>query len=226
MYKIKNKQNGFGLLEAIFVIVVIIVIAAGGWAIYRHDHKSKNTSSSSISTTKTSKSTNSQTSSVYSGWKTYCDTSSTNCFEYPSGWTLTTSSSSVSVRNDANTVLVSYASNFNKDNGTASFYIKSINHTVTASSLKIIGGAYTSNDTPIYSLVDDSTLSTYPLTAGQTSTYYFTSRFTDNNSSAQSQLTAYPIGTVFNSLTQAQQWFTSSGAKTALQILESFYFKP
>jgi hypothetical protein len=58
-----NTQSGFGIIEVALVTAVVAVVGFGGWAVYRHDHKTTNTNTQSTSsnTTKTSTQTTSTT---------------------------------------------------------------------------------------------------------------------------------------------------------------------
>jgi hypothetical protein len=79
---------------------------------------------------------------------------------------------------------------------------------------------------PTYSVVDTSQLNTYPLTTDQTGTFPTAQRFTTNSSENNSaQMTAYPVGTAYNTSDQAKTWFSTTDSKTSLLILESLYYQ-
>lgn len=49
--KIKLNDDGIGLVGVLAAIVIIAVIAFGGWAVYKHDHKTKNNAKSNGTST-------------------------------------------------------------------------------------------------------------------------------------------------------------------------------
>ncbi len=74
MNKISRDQKGFSSIEIVLVIVIALIIGTVGFLVYKHGHKS-------ISVT-VSKSSNVSANSS----KSYCDTNSQFCFNYPSSW--------------------------------------------------------------------------------------------------------------------------------------------
>ena len=174
----------------------------------------------------------SSTTNPYVGWKTYCDTMHGDCFQYPANWVLGTNDTSgvaASVKDPNDTVMVSYDNPFSKQNDLTAFYTADLENTSIANTnLRIVGGYFPSNYTPLYTLVDSSLLSADPLTVGQTSNFWFTADYTNESSAMTAQLYAIPVGTnpTYTNGSEAQAWFQTSNAKASLLILESFYFKP
>lgn len=221
---LRRHEAGFGAVELLLILLVVVVLGGAGWYVWQREHSKTNTARSNGQTSTTP--TPSPTPDPYKGWLTYTDSLHHYSFKYPaSGWTLTTGTGSASVRNAANTALVSYTNPFVKDSGTSDFYVASIETVNEIASLKVVGGAVTANMLPSYWVVDASTLTTYPLTVGQTSTFTTAARFTDSGSSDNAQLTAFPVGKVFTSTDTAKAWFSTADAKTSLLILQSLTYQ-
>jgi hypothetical protein len=219
-----HNQKGFGTLELLLVLLVVVVLGAAGWYVWQREQRTTNSTNSS--STSSGHPVPPPTPDPYKGWLTYTDSQQHYSFKYPaSGWTLTGSTDSVSVRNAANTALVSYNNPFVKDSSTTSFYAADIEPVTGISSMKVVGGALTANLLPTNWVVDASTLTTYPLTVGQASNFTTAARFTNSGSSDSGQLTAFPVGKVFTSTDQVKAWFSTDDAKTALLILQSLTYQ-
>ncbi|MEI6755905.1 MAG: PsbP-related protein [bacterium] len=83
----KNRQNGFGTIEALLVLVVVGILGFTGWYVYNANHKSSANLTPNKSTVTVVKKKNSSTSttSLYAGWKSY--SSGNISIKYPSDWT-------------------------------------------------------------------------------------------------------------------------------------------
>jgi hypothetical protein len=228
MRKKSLNSRGFGLIGVLIAVIVLAAVGGVGVYVYHRDHKAKATTESSNTSSKSSSTTTPPPADPYAGWKMYTDSTNHYGFKYPSDWTLTVDTSqgvSASVRNPAGTVLVSYSNPFVKDSSTSSFYTVDIESVSSNPNLKVIGGAFTANNLPNYSVVNSSLLSTEPLTIGQTSSFETAGRFTDKNSADDGLLTTYPVGKIFTSTDQAKAWFSTGDAKTSLLILQSLAYQ-
>lgn len=222
----KKNQKGFAVLEGLLIVIIVGLIGFVGWYIW---HNSATKSPSSSTTTVLS--------NPYAGWKSYCDTKTNGCFKYPANWSIdpeTSNTSSddfvyLSISNPSKSVLVSYSSPYSNPEkaGPGQFYAAAIEPLAASSSLKVVGGMFTVNNTPAYEIVNNSQLKTYPLSIGDTSDFEWANNgFTNKGSTTESQLNA-----VDNALgstkepEQAKAWFKSEDAKTSLLILKSFYYK-
>jgi len=76
MSKISKNENGFSAIEIVLIIAVLVLIGLVGWLVYKDHHKTTPVA---------------QSSSAYSGWKTYTSNLGFS-FKYPSGWTVKTDS--------------------------------------------------------------------------------------------------------------------------------------
>jgi hypothetical protein len=90
---IRLTDKGFGLTSTLLAIVVIVAIGAGGWVVYRHEHKAKpiSTVKAAVTTKKQTgspKKTVTQPANPYAGWKSYTSTVGGLSFQYPSTWSL------------------------------------------------------------------------------------------------------------------------------------------
>ncbi len=226
-----TNTKGFGLIGVLLVILVVAATGGAGVYVYHRNHKAKHvatTSKSSTSTSSQAKPTP-RTEDPYAGWKTYTDTTYHYSFRYPAGWELTTNGAqgvAISLRNPSNSVLISYANPLVKDGGSGDFLAADIQSVTTNAGLKVVGGAFTANNLPTYSVVNASLLTTYPLVIGQTSQFEMAARFSDQGSNDNGQLMAYPVGASFTTAAQAEAWFTTTDAKTSLLIMESLTYQP
>jgi Tfp pilus assembly major pilin PilA len=84
--KLKNNQQGFSAVEAVMSLVIVALIIVVGFMVYKNHHKptvaSVSTTASKSSALKTKAS-----SSAYSGWNNYKDTSGWFTLKYPTNWT-------------------------------------------------------------------------------------------------------------------------------------------
>jgi len=86
MIKLSN-HSGFGVLEALLILVLIGVLGFTGWFVYRAqktaDKSYNSQSSAQLSTTKKAiKSVD-----TYAGWKAFCSGVTNACFKYDPSWT-------------------------------------------------------------------------------------------------------------------------------------------
>lgn len=170
-----DKQQLGNVIEVVLIaIVVVVLIGLAAWLATRDHTKTNVSTNKSVAQSDTQKPASSDTktaTSPYAGWKTYCDQPTSNCFKYPSDWTLTTSTTvitSATVRNPANRVIVSYSNPDQKDAGVGRFFTMVIHGLADGDqSLKIVGGFFPANDLPGFCLTDSATVSEYGLVAGQ-----------------------------------------------------------
>jgi hypothetical protein len=89
MRKAPLNTNGFGLIEALLILVVLLVLGGAGAYVYHHDHKAKTPTAQSSTTTPTKTSTtNAATTNPYVGWSTYAVGTTGLIFKYPADWTV------------------------------------------------------------------------------------------------------------------------------------------
>jgi len=106
--------------------------------------------------------------------------------------------------------------------GPQTFHTTSIDSLAKSNSaLKVVGGYYTATNTPIYYLIDSTLIQQYSLTSGSTTDNVGYLDYTSGSSSAS--LAAYDNTNTQFTATQADSWFSSTDAKTALLIAKSFY---
>lgn len=226
-----NKSAGFGAVGVVIIVVAVAFVGLVAWRVYDAS-KTKSTSSTSQGSSSTGNSqANNQTppTDPYAGWKTYCDAVERACFKYPSDWTISPSSQnnivSVTLKSSTGSVLGGYTNYDTRDGAQVPYYTASLDDLTTVNaSYKVVGGfdASSASVYPRYKVVDVS--STTGLTAGQQTTMTNTARFTfkDKNTG---HLEIYPTSTTGLTADQAKTWFTSSDAKTALLIAQSFYLE-
>lgn len=235
----KLDRQGFSIVEALIAIVIIAAIAACGWLAWRHNHDKKQTSktTSSSQQSKSSSTTSTGTTDTYAGWKTYCDNVYGYCFKYPTKWHLAVETSpqepcdagQVDVTSPDGSVDVSYQNDNNHDGSLADITPTSLEKMTGANQALTIVGSYLSegaNRSPSYAVVDSSLLSSNPLTVGTSGQFPEQAEFTDQASSAStcSGSFASSPSQVVSTAQEAADWFTTSEAKTSLQVLESFYY--
>lgn len=242
MNKLHKNNKGFSTIEIAVAIVIVVLIGVAGWLVYKNHHKA--TAPSTISTkVKTTKDESKNTatanagqtvttlpSSVYGGWKTYCDTATNECFDYPVGWTQATYSyTTFSLKSPDGSVELDYTNPYNNsEGGQGSYYVADIEPlAITNSSYKVVGGYFTSNNEPGYYLLDSTMVKNTSMTVGQTaSNVALGPGYTNKNNNNRGQLTAYySPPTAPYPTAQANAWFSTSNAKTTLLIMESFYYK-
>lgn len=226
-------SKGFGLISVLVVVVMLAVAGGAGAYVYHRNHTAKATNSSnrsaqtsSNSSTQGNASNNTTTSTdPYAGWKTYTDTTYHYSFKYPAnGWEIDTSSSGqTTLLNSSRSIEVDYINPYTHDDAPTSFTAVSINDLAdTSQELKVVGGLY-NNVTPEYSVVDVSTLSTYPLAVGKSSQFPGAPRFTDKHASG-SYSGAFQAKSIISGA-QTDAWFSTADAKTSLLILESLTYQ-
>jgi len=225
MRKTILNNNGFGAIGILLAIVIFAAIAAVGWVAYRHG-KTKSSASVPTQTNKTT-TTQTVTPDPYADWKTYCDSAGKVCFRYPTNWALDASASQVTLLNPANNLEVDYVSPYAHDSGLLAFQpTVAADLAAPGSNLKIVGGVYLPANEPDYGVVDVSLLSAYPLTIGQQTQFPNALRFTNTHLNGSSSDVAFRArATDPMSSQQAQAWFSSADAATALQVLKSLYFQ-
>jgi len=70
-----NEESGFSVVEVMIVLLLLVLIGAGGWLVYKGNHKTTTTS---------------HTANLYTGWRSFCSSYGGLCLRYPSDWTLST----------------------------------------------------------------------------------------------------------------------------------------
>ena len=212
------------MVELIVGIALIAVVGFGAWYVGKHGSKTTIASTSTTTTKTVAKAAT--PADPYAGWKTYCYTTYKYCFRYPTSWSITAPElGDVILANSAKTVTVMFGSE-NLDGATLSFNTTSITASPSVDGLSIIGGYFASSrvsgnfyDSGYY-VTGASTLATYPLTVGTSSTFVNHPTFGSN----QLQFTSEP--TVVGELTttkEAVAWFSDGDVQTSLSILKSLY---
>ncbi|HSX47566.1 MAG TPA: hypothetical protein VLF63_02215 [Patescibacteria group bacterium] len=147
--------------------------------------------------------------------KTYCDELNIGCLTYPSNWTLNTQTLNkvptiqiASPLPSQNIVAVSYRINANSPGTSAhDSVIGSFKFNTPIDGLSIEEAIMSNMNTPYLAVVDSNSIWNH--TKG------------NNNWS----LIALPSGQPFSNSDQATKWFSTSEAKAALQIIESYTYK-
>lgn len=225
----KKNQKGFGPIELLILLLVVAVICVGGWYAWRHNHDDAKTKAAA---------TNTQ--DPYSGWKSYCNTITSDCFKYPSDWKLNGSPNDLheaflsnqidsAIRQRPETVSIEY----HNPSGCAEACQQETFYTVqvvplsgTYSNLTVLGGMITdANNVPMYMLVDSAYVKDHSVTAGKAFTFTEGTGYTQKSGKAQSSLEA--LDTEVTTLPVPQQkaldWFSTTDAKTSLMIMKSFF---
>jgi hypothetical protein len=222
MSKLRHGQAGFSTIEIIIVIAVLALGVVAGLLVHKNRHKSAGVT------------TLSATSSSSAGWSSYCDTIHNGCFKYPSNWSLTTSNKSgqtnVKVYSPGRTAIAMYTTipaNIATAQSNAAFYAVSTSNVAASNpSLKVVAGYFTSSDIPYYYLVNASSLKTYPLTAAKTSQFEGIPDYKLMNSTDFGSFYAYSARGVYSGSTaKAQSWYSTTDAKNAQLIIQSFHYQ-
>ena len=161
-----------------------------------------------------------------SGWNTYCDPADMYCLKYPSDWKIKQSSgqfapgtpiASETITNPKGTLQITYNDFDERDSGPVSTYIDSVNSLDSTSvSAKVVGEYYlTSVDYQPFFVAADPNLM-QGVIAGQSALWGGNIRFAD-----QVQLIASRTGSSLTTRDQANAWFSSVDAKTALAVMRS-----
>jgi hypothetical protein len=246
MKKLSLNNKGFGLIGVLVIILVLALAGGAGIYVYHKNHKAKATTTTVATGKKNSGSsskaddgsTSTGKADPYAGWKTSCDSAYHYCFRYPTGWTISGSTSSkagesgqVTVLNPAKTLQVSYVNSYTQDSGVVDFNTTALTKLTSASEdLTVVGGYYATsgvvgNFAPSYRVVDSSLLDTYPLTVGKASQFPSNPRFTDKAASTYSGSFALTPATSINTTSERDAWLSGSDTKTGVKILESLYYK-
>jgi hypothetical protein len=229
MHKKSLDTRGFGLPGVLAVVLVLVVIVGGGFLV--KDHKTKapvSSSATSRTTSKTSKSSTTATADPYAGWQSQCDPTYHYCFKYPSNWT----TDNGELLSPSKTVVVNYQNPDNRDGGRITFTPSYVSKLARANQdVTIVGGYYPTsgavgNYAPLYSVVDSSILTTFPLAVGTQATFVNNPIFTDTSASTATYgaFVASPAVSI-NTVSDAQAWLNSADAKTSRQILQSFDYQ-
>ncbi len=86
MGKMKQKADGFGVVELILLILLLILLAWLGWYVYQSNQKKPPPASGSQSAAPAEKKSAPQQNSM-ANWQEYCSPLEKACFKYPPGWT-------------------------------------------------------------------------------------------------------------------------------------------
>ena len=169
---------------------------------------------------------------TYAGWKTFCDTLNSACFDYPKDWaiagTSTTQKTTEAVNNPNNTVSIQYEDPYVHDKLDQVFYISAIEDMqVEDSNLKIVGRVI--GNSPDYVVIDASYITTNNVSVGKSLSFVDTARFSDKSKKGTTILfkaaPTSPTLTTIKNPDQATAWFKSDDAKMALKILQSLYYQ-
>ena len=222
MVKLKNNQYGFGAIEGLLVLVVIAIIGFTGWYVW---HAKQTTDKNLTSGSSSAPVFNKVKNNTYAGWKTYCDSATKDCFEYPQTWKLSSEPKIAEVVGPSGSVSVEYSNPSSADvGGPQTFHTTSLATLAKAdSTLKIIGGYYPSNNSPEYALIDSSLIHKYSLSVGKTTDNVGYFGYSSNGGSASLTASLYGADYAPTPLSPVDSWFSNADAKTALLILQSFY---
>jgi hypothetical protein len=231
----KNKQlntKGFGLVGILAVVVVVALVGFSGWLVWHKNHEAKKTNSASNSKSTGSKSPtttgrgSTATTDPYEGWKTYTDSQYHYSFKYPSNWSLTSGDTgdrvSANLVSPNGTVYVDYTNTFVKDGDKLDFFVSSVDDVASLPSVKVLGGMFTSQNSPRYYVVDNS--QTADLEVGAVGQVVNTARFAEGSGN-DAQFVAHYSGTAYSSTEAAKAWFSTEDAKTSLLILKSLSYE-
>lgn len=225
MQKRKLNNQGFGVVAILIAVLVVLVIGGASYLVWHKNHESKKstTQNSKTDSASSNKSTGTKVAAdPYEGWKTYTDSANHYSFKYPADWTLTDSTSdsnaSASLVSPDGDVYIDYTNPLVKDGDNMDFYVSSISDISTLSSVKVLGGMFTDQNSPRYYVVDSS--QTADLTVGSVGQVVNTARFAEGNGN-DAQLVAHYAGAPYGSTEAAKAWFGTEDAKTTLLILKS-----
>jgi hypothetical protein len=223
--KLKNNQKGFSAVEAVLILVIIVLIGVVGYMVYKNHNNKTTTASVATSTTKKTTTSIKTVADPYSGWKTYCDSATKECFEYPPTWTLNTgASTNTEVIGPSKAVSVEYSNPSSDFGGPQTFHTISLAALAKSdSTLNVIGGYYTATNMPEYALIGSSLIQKNSLSVGQTSDNVGYLDYSSNGGSASLTASLYGSTTAPTPPSPVDSWFSSADAKTALLILQSFY---
>jgi Tfp pilus assembly protein PilE len=218
MGEIRKNEAGFSPVEVIIVLIIVALIGVVGWFVYKSQHKA------AVATTSTA--TKAVPANPYVGWKTYCDSTTKDCFKYPNTWTLNTGTSiNTAVVGPSKAVSVEYSNPSSANvGGPQTFHTTSLTPLATANStLKVIGGYYPATNVPEYALMDSSLIQSYSLLVGKTSENVGYLDYKSKGGTASLTASLHGADSAPSSPSPVDSWFSSTDAKTALMILQSFY---
>lgn len=216
---IPNKQQGFGAVEIIILIVVLALIGFGGWYVWQAQNRQ-------AEQLQTNNQQDPNDSDPYENWKSYCDEAHKACFKYPSDWTVEAESADVQgyavFKNPSDTLTLTYRGEDTRDGRMVDFYPAAIeNLSKEDSRHKVVGGyAIPSGTAPGYWLVGGLFLPT-DMQLGVISKYGDTPRFINSND-LTATLSVRP-SKALNNEAESKAWFTSADGTVAKLIVKSFY---
>jgi Tfp pilus assembly protein PilV len=85
----KRKQDGFGAVEGLLVLIVVGLVGFVGWYVY-HTRSSTDSNYNNVANSSANEALNSVVANKNSGSKTYADSKWHFKFTYPDGWSLST----------------------------------------------------------------------------------------------------------------------------------------
>ena len=226
-----KEQKGFTLIECLLIVLIIVIIVFGGYYVYQSNH-----AGGTALTSGTHKSINHQSAvnNYYAGWKTYCDTQAKVCLQYPFAWTVGSFNGiGISSPHDNTVVYESptLGSCVNKTPsqiGINNFYVISINKVTHIQNLEIVGG-YQTTGTPLYQptyiLTNVKYVNEFGATVGSIVNFPNTAWTCFDHGVISASIQSIPNGpnSYSGSALEAQTWFKTTSAKSALQIIQSVY---
>ncbi len=230
---LKN-QKGFTVVEILLVLLILVIVGFGGYYVYHVQHETKVVSASASNKTIINQSKQSLTNNLYVGWKTYCDKQAKICLRYPPTWTIGSFSGiGISSPNDNAVVyesptLGSCANKTPAQIGINNFYVNSINKVSSIQNLEIIGGYSTNGNLqyhPTYILTNIKYVNEFGARVGSIINFPNPTWTCFDHGVITASITSIPNGstTYSNSALEAESWFTTTAAKTSLQIIQSTY---
>jgi hypothetical protein len=229
----KLNQNGFGLVEGILLFVAVAIIGGVGFYVYKASQNNPNSAKSDSQKVEAPKKVVAVKKDPYAGWKSYCDERVKLCFKYPDDWDVSAeyskerNSTYTSVTNPVATVRVMYSTNYFKDGGIVAETPVLLENTKLLSGYSVAGHSVYINASGYVANLDiiNGSVEKNGYEIGKPTNELNNPRFTYNKTAIK--LSAWPLDKTRKSLgymsteAKAREWFKSSDAKVALQILHS-----
>lgn len=225
--KLKTTNSGFGVVGAILISALVVVIGITSYLVTtRLEPKSQPRPITSISVQQKTTVTPKAPTGPYAGWKTYCDSTTVSCIQYPPDWAPVAGFPGAFESSTQTGYVSLIPGGTNVDEALNTAYICSVtNLNTSAGPLDIVG--YIVSNQPGYVVYDTSYVSNNGIKVGVTKriidgNYSFTGKNGPISLVATPDSNGYAAITTFN---EAQAWFTGADAQTDLKILESFYYQ-
>lgn len=117
MGKLKYNEKGFGVVEAVLVLIIVVLIGVVGYMVYHNHNKTKTASVATTSSTKPTTTTPAKattpTPDPYAGWQSYTLKYEKLAFKYPASWTIQDDSASQGLTPNADSVTLTASDGFN-----------------------------------------------------------------------------------------------------------------